>query len=149
MALLVCLMLTLGRFGNVIAEIGAVNGNSVGKYLIRRADDVLTPAGYQAASATSHSNSSYAGIVNLPTTYGTMLIRFILLQNSTVDLDTVHGYQNASFLTNVTRASSIPPSPNLTSLAPNGTLSGIDTPAKLLNLSSKLIPFDQPENYTD
>lgn len=142
-------MLIQSRYGNIIAEIGAVNGNTAGKYLIRRVDDVLAPAGYQATNTTSRSNSTYAGIVNLPTTYGTMLVRFILLQNSIAELDLVHRIQDASSLTNITRASSRVLSPNLTSLAPNGTLSGIDSPAKLLNLSSRLIPFNQPENYTD
>lgn len=82
-----------------------------------------------------------------------MLIRFLLFQNTTADLNAIHAYQNASSLTNVTRANinndtsvSAPP---LTSLAPNGTFSGIDTPAKLFNLSAALVPFNQPENYTD
>ena len=77
-----------------------------------------------------------------------MLIRYILLQNSTSELNTVHAYQNASSLTNTTRATSYL-TPELTSLAPNGTFSGIDTPAKLLNLSAALAAYNQPENYTD
>ena len=77
-----------------------------------------------------------------------MLIRYILLQNSTSELNIVYAYQNASSLTNTTRAISYP-TPELASLAPNGTFSGIDTPAKLFNLSAALAPYNQPENYTD
>lgn len=80
-----------------------------------------------------------------------MLIRFLLPANTTADLNTIHAYQNASSLTNITRpnnnsTASLPP---LISLAPNGTFSGINTPAKLFNLSAAFIPFNQPENYTD
>lgn len=135
-------------YGNVIAEIGVVNGNTAGKYLIRRAEDALVPAGYQAANSSTPINTSYAGFVNLPTTYGTMLIRFLLLANTTTELIRIQTYQNASSLTNVTRQSGTK-SPTLLSLAPNGTYSGIDTPEKLLNLSAKLVSFNQPENYTD
>lgn len=79
-----------------------------------------------------------------------MLIRFLLVSNTTTDLNAIHTYQNASSLSNVTRAvqSSIV-APRLTSLAPNGTFSGIDSPAKLFNLSAKLLPFNEQENYTD
>lgn len=76
----------MNSFGNIIAEIGAVNKNKPGNYLIRRADDVVGPSGLQNASDLStatnaqnrpHNASAYAGIVNLPTTHGTMLIRLV------------------------------------------------------------------------
>lgn len=79
-----------------------------------------------------------------------MLIRFLLVSNTTTDLNAIHTYQNASSLSNVARAvNSSTLAPPLTSLAPNGTFSGINTPAKLFNLSAQLVPFNQPENYTD
>lgn len=143
-------MSDMGSFGNIIAEIGSVNGNLPGKYLIRRADDEFTAPGYTPRNASTPSNSTYQGTVNLPTTYGTMLIRFLLAANTTSNLNTIHTYQNASSLSNVTRAvnSSIT-APPLISLAPNGTFSGINTPAKLFNLSAAIVPYNQPENYTD
>lgn len=137
----------LSSYGNIIAEIGDVNNNTAGRYLIRRADDALIPAGYQS-SAYTVSSANYTDVVNLPTTYGTMLVRFLLSANTTAELNQIHTYQNASSLTNVTRQAGTT-SPPLTSLAPNGTYSGIDTPAKLLNLSASLVSFNQLENYTD
>jgi hypothetical protein len=138
-------------FGNVIANIGSVNGNPPGKYLIRRADDEFVAPGYTPRNANTTSNSTYQGTVNLPTAYGTMLIRFLLPANTTSDLNTIHIYQNASSLTNVTRAANgnFSAAPPLTSLVPNGTFLGIDTPAKLFNLSAALIPYNPPESYTD
>lgn len=131
------------RFGNIIAEIGNVNKNKPGKYLIRRADDVLENVGFQLPG---NNTEEYEGIVNLPTTHGTMLIRLFVLQNTTADLNIIHTYQNQSSLTTLNRTSSRAPSPsgNLTSLAPNNTLLGIDTPAKLFNLTAKLAPYNQP-----
>lgn len=138
-------------FGNIIAEIGSVNGNQPGKYLIRRADDYEVAPGYVSSNTTQSLNSTYRGVVNLPTSYGTMLIRYLLFSNTTADLDKIHAYQNASSLTNITRAAGAAnfTTPTLISLAPNGTFSGIDSPDKLLNLSAKLVPYNQPENYTD
>ncbi|KAE9963318.1 hypothetical protein BLS_009419 [Venturia inaequalis] len=143
-------------FGNIIAEIGAVNKNKPGNYLIRRADDVAGPSGLQNASDLStatnaqsrpHNASAYAGIVNLPTTHGTMLIRLLVLQNTTADLNIIHGYQNASTITPIQRNVTLAPSPagNISSLAPNGTLLGINSPEKLLTFASRFIEYNQPE----
>lgn len=89
--------------------------------------------------------------MNLPTTYGTILIRLFLKENTTADLDIIHRYQNASSLKevprNVTRAAS--PPGNLTSLAPNNSLLGIQTIDALLSFAAKITPYGQPENYTD
>ena len=139
------------RWGNIIAEIGAVNKNSPGKYLIRRADDVEVAPGYQAPNATSQNLTQYQGVVNLPTTYGTMLIRYLVLQNTTADLNIIQGYQNASRLTPVNRTASAQntTSPNITSVAPNGTFLGIQTLAEQLSLAAKIVAFNQPENYSE
>lgn len=82
-----------------------------------------------------------------------MLIRILLLHNTTEDLNAVHGYQNASSLANVTRAASIQnntsPAPRLESLALNGSLLGISTPAHQLEFAARIIPYTQPEVYSE
>jgi hypothetical protein len=127
--------------------------------LIRRAQDVLSPIGLQNATDYStqvgtHAPSNgtlYAGIVNLPTTYATLLIRLLVLQNTTADLNIIQKYQNASSLTPINRTTTLAPSPpgNLSSLAPNGSLLGINTPEKLLTFASKFVLYNQPELYSE
>lgn len=141
-------------FGNNQAEIGVVNGNPPGDYLIRRADDVFAAPGYD--NDTRHFNSSlYKGVVNLPGSYGTMLIRLLLLANTTADLNAVNTYQNATRLTPINRTAPYPvqpyttPAPPLTSLALNGSLLGIQTPAQQLEFAARLIPYNQPEVYSE
>ncbi|KAF3008396.1 hypothetical protein E8E13_000789 [Curvularia kusanoi] len=123
---------------------------------IGRADDVNgRPGFYNATSIVQSSIDSlqdatkYAGIVNLPTTYGTILIRFLVLQNTTADLNIIRKYQDASSLTEVPRKASYAPSPpnnaSLASLAPNASLLGIDTPQKLLDFASRFVLYNQPE----
>ncbi|KAF2151051.1 hypothetical protein K461DRAFT_228195 [Myriangium duriaei CBS 260.36] len=138
-------------YGNNIAEIGNLNNNAPGKYLIRRADDVLAEPGVKLARDYADVASPYQGYVNLPTTHGTLLIRLFVKENTTEDLNTLHTYQNASLLEEVPRPISRAASPagNLTSLAPDGSLLGISTIEKLLNFTAKIAQYNQPENYTD
>ncbi|KAL6712671.1 hypothetical protein ACN47E_000548 [Coniothyrium glycines] len=146
----------LDPYGNVIAEIGIVNNNTAGDYLIRRADDVASAPGYyntsslvQIALPDLQAASKYAGVINLPTTHATILIRLLVLQNTTADLNIIQKYQNASSLTEIPRTNSYAPSPpansSLSSLAPNGSLLGIDTPAKVLDFASRFVLYNQPE----
>ena len=100
-----------------------MNNNQPGKYLIRRADDTFVPAGFENGSVDTKTTnpSTYQGIVNLPTTYGTMLIRLLVRHNTTEELNTLHTYQNASHLAPVHRkAVNAPATPKLTSQASNG-----------------------------
>ena len=47
------------RFGDEIANIGLVNKNKPGKYLIRRADDIFAAKRYQSTkSSTGNTNSN-------------------------------------------------------------------------------------------
>lgn len=135
-------LLTLSSFGNDIADLGSVNGNGPGDYLIRRAEDVYAPTGVYNTSL----DSPYAAVVNFPTTYGTMLIRFFVASNTTDEVHQLNAYQNASSIRPVRRKQTIGavPTAPISSYAPNNTLLGIDTPAKLLTLAAKLIPFNQP-----
>ena len=89
-------------FGNTIATIGIVNNDTSGDYLIRRADDVNGKPGFfndssivQSSIDSLQDTTKYAGVVNLPTTYGTILIRYLVLQNTTSDLNIIQKYQNA------------------------------------------------------
>ncbi|THW06225.1 hypothetical protein D6D24_10008, partial [Aureobasidium pullulans] len=153
-------------FGNVIAAIGNLNNYTGGQYLIRRSDDVLIQPGVQASGNPPHkkylqherhhgssgsNETAYKAIVNLPTTHGTLLIRLFVKENTTEDLNQLHTYQNASFLTSIPRniSAALSPSGNITSLAPNGSLLGLDTPEKLFDFAAKFVPYNQPENYTD
>jgi hypothetical protein len=135
----------------VIAELGNLNQILPGQYLIRRADDVLAEPGVVLAKDGGDVVSPYQGYVNLPTTHGTMLIRLFVKQNTTADLDILHGYQDASSLVeiprSITRAAS--PTGNITSLGPNGSLLGISTLEKLLQFAASFTQYNQPENYTD
>lgn len=81
-----------------------------------------------------------------------MLIRLLLLSNTTSDLNIVHTYQNASNLTPINRTT---PSwvtgqaPSLNSTSLNGSFLGIDSPTKQFTFAAKLVQYNQPENYTD
>ncbi|KAF4548366.1 Hypothetical protein D9617_29g007440 [Elsinoe fawcettii] len=138
-------------YGNNIAELGNLNRNAPGKYLIRRSDDVYVEPGVQLARDNANVVSPYQGYVNLPTTHGTMLIRLFVKQNTTEDLAILQRYQNASLLEEVPRSITRAQTPigNLSSLAPNGSLLGIDSSEKLFNFAARITPYNQPENLTD
>ena len=139
-------------YGNDLAEIGSVNGNKPGLYLIRRADDVFAQPGFvNTTSNCTVINKKYEGIVNVPTTFGTMLIRLLLLHNTTEDLNAVHTIQNASHLRPIPRtlaALSANPAVSLHSLAPAGGFLGIDGPEKQLSFAAKLVALNQPGVYS-
>nr|POE48813.1 hypothetical protein CFP56_38910 [Quercus suber] len=144
----------LDAYGNVIAEIGAVNGNKAGKYLIRRSDDTFTAPGYVSHNTTSpQTNGTYRGAINVPTTYGTMLIRLLVAHNTTQDLNILHTYQNASSLIQIKRQQSVGEhsyAPSLLSTAFSyNTLLGIATPAKQFEFAARVIPYNQPQNYSE
>jgi hypothetical protein len=75
----------LTRYGNNFANIGSVSPFTHGIYLLRYSPS--TPG------ISSSSNTSYAGIINVPTPYGQSIIR-IVTDNSTSDLAAVHALQN-------------------------------------------------------
>ncbi|QIX02319.1 hypothetical protein AMS68_007836 [Peltaster fructicola] len=145
-------------FGQVVAEIGVVNGNKPGKYLIRRADDVHALPGYENGTHRSEhafggehrwrswshgQHAEYQGIVNLPGSYATMLIRLLLISNTTSDLTAVHKIQNATSLATVRRAE-VSVAPVLTSTALNGSFLGISSPARQFEFAARLVPYSQP-----
>lgn len=88
----------------------------------------------------------------MPGSYATMLIRLLLIQNTTENLDAVHKYQNESSLTLVDRPvadQEFGPTPSLESLALNGSLLGIQTPEQQLEFAARLLPFNPPQVLTE
>ena len=139
-------------FGNCQAEIGVVNGDQAGQYLIRRASDAFVAPGY--SNDTHYFNSSaYRGVVNLPGSYATMLLRILLLHNTTEDLNVVHRYQNVSILTQINRSAPLQQitnaAPPLQSLSLNGSFLGINSPAQQLEFAARIFPYSLPEIYSD
>lgn len=136
-------------FSNQLVNIGVVDGNKAGNYLIRRAEDVYAAPGYEDTSATCNATHGYQGIVNLPGSYGTMLIRLEVVQNTTSDLERLHIYQNASSLVAKIRTTTIQVAPSLKSVALNGSFLGIESPAQQLELAARIVQYNQPVVYSD
>jgi hypothetical protein len=139
-------------FGNIIAEIGAVNNSTGGDYLIRRADDVHAAPGYEPSPKVSNSGEEYQGIVNMPSTYGTILARLLVLHNTTEDASILQGYQNATRLTPILRSKALKaanPAPDMKDLALNGSFLGINTLAQQLEFAAKIVPYAQAVPHSD
>lgn len=74
-----------------------------------------------------------------------MLIRILVLTNTTEDLNIIHGYQRDYNISSTPRTLSQPKSlqaPKLTLDLLNGTLS---SPSQLLSLLARIAPYNQPE----
>jgi hypothetical protein len=134
-------------FGNTIVTIGTVNNDT----LIRRVDDINAQPGFYNDSALVRSS-----IVNLQTTYGTIFIRYPVLQNTTSYLNIIQRYQNASSLTKIPRQASYVPSPPIpaqqritSESCPTGSLLGINTPSKLLDFLSRFVMYYRPEQASE
>lgn len=140
----------LDPYGNDFADISIVNGSPAGGYLIRRADDAGASPGLEITTATSQCIPKYAGIVNYPTTYGTVVGRILVLQNTTADLDIVHSYQSGVKIRTTPRTltSQLPQAPPLTKALVD--TSNITTPAlKALTLLARIGQYNQPEVAAD
>lgn len=115
-----------------------MTNNKPGKYLIRRADDVAATIGLQPAASTQ-----YQGVVNYPTTYGTILIRILVKQNTTDDLNIVHGYQSQYSITPIQRSTG-DCAPTVSNILNNATIS-VNDPLTILNVLAKIASYNQPE----
>lgn len=140
-----------------IVELGTVNQSPPGEYLLRRTIDVEPQLGLLNSSRTGNvtdygRNTTYKGIVNIPSSYATMLVRFAVIDNSTADIDEIHALQDATTLRNVSRSvvtqNDTRPAPPLASLAPNGTFLGVSGPERQLSFAASLIPYVQPPIYS-
>ena len=137
------------RFGNNFANISPVNYSQPGVYLVRRADDALAQPGIEFPNPASYSK--YQGIVNSPTTYGTLLIRLLLKYNTTENLNIVHQIQNQTKLVPVPRAIQQPytlAAPRFTGSLINDSLTGTP-PEQLLQLLSRIAVYNQPARLSE
>jgi hypothetical protein len=137
-------------YGNNFASASIIAKSPPGDYLIRRASDSLQQPGITYTSTSVNCIPRYVGIVDYPTTYGTLLVRILVEANTTADLNKVHKYQNAIKLVTTPRTISQPytlPAPALTSalLSSNATTSF----AKLLDLLARFAPTNPPIVLSD
>ena len=121
-----------------------VNRNSGGDYLIRRVDDVFAAPEYQ-----NSTSDEYQEMVNLLTTYAGMLVRLAVRQDTTEEINTLNRYQNASILKPIERETTRVHGPGLQSTALGGELLGIESPAQQLEFAARLLPYNQPDVYTE
>lgn len=138
-------------YGNNFAEISSVNGLPSGDYLIRRADDAYTQPGLTPSANTVNCISSYKGIINYPTTHGTLLGRILVRANTTADLDAVHDYQRGVSISTTPRTFSNPNLPQAPKLTPAllDTSNISDPNQKALELTARLGLYNQPEIASD
>jgi len=137
-------------YGNNFADISIIANSPPGDYLIRRASDSLQQPGITYTATTANCIPRYKGVVDYPTTYGTLLVRILVRGNSTAELATVHKYQAGIGLTAVPRTTTQPytlPAPVLTPslLQSNAT----SAPAQLLDLLARFASFNGPEILSD
>ena len=145
--------LTTTRYGNNFAQLSLTNNSLPGKYLLRRSDDAGVAPGLQLTPSTPEALSAYQGVVNFPTTYGTSLIRLLLKQNTTANLDVVHRIQNETSLVTIPRqfsqqGSLLPAAPAFTSALINGSLTGSSVQQRL-QLLARVAAYNQPETLAD
>ncbi|KAI9892436.1 MAG: hypothetical protein M1814_001393 [Vezdaea aestivalis] len=132
-------------FGNNYANISPVNGSRSGVYLVRRSDDAAVAPGLQTTVPANYSK--YQGIVNAPTTYGTILIRLLLKYNTTENINSVRRIQNATRLVPVPRTIQQPETLKVSEFNGaliNNSLTGTP-PEQLLQLLSRIASSNQPE----
>jgi len=130
------------RFGTNFANIVVVTHAPPGKYLIRRALDARTKAGLTITNSTT----SYVGIVDFPTSYGSLVARILLRGNSSEEAFRSQSYRDQIKLTSIPRTSrrcDSTPTPAL-----NADLITTDanesTPRQVLSLLARLAPFNSP-----
>jgi hypothetical protein len=128
----------------------SINENSPpGDYLIRRADDALVQPGIEYI--TQAKSSAYKGVVSYATTYGIMLGRILVRQNTTEDIATIGNYEDQTFLRTIPRNLSQP----FATQAPRLSRSLIDTSnatdrvTGYLELLAKIGQFNQPDIISD
>lgn len=138
-------------YGNQFAELSSVNGAPAGQYLVRRADDAGAMPGTQLTPASSSCISMYKGIINFPTTHGTLLSRILVRENTTSDLDAVKSYQKGTGVTAVARSltnANLPQAPMLTpDLLDTSSIS--DPNEKALTLLARMGAYNQPPVLSD
>ncbi|KAH4038130.1 hypothetical protein HBI81_199000 [Parastagonospora nodorum] len=136
-------------YGNNFAGMSINEDSPPGDYLIRRADDALVQPGIEYT--TPDQLSAYKGVVSYATTYGIMLGRILVRQNTTEDIATIRDYQDQTILKTIPRNLSQP----YAAQAPRLSRELIDTSnatnrvTGYLNLLAKIGQFNQPDVLSD
>ncbi|KAI4659432.1 uncharacterized protein J4E78_005860 [Alternaria triticimaculans] len=136
-------------YGNNFAGLSINENSPPGDYLIRRADDALVQPGIEYTTPTE--SSRYEGVISYATTYGIMLGRILVRQNTTEDIATIRSYQDQTFLKTTLRNISQP----FTAQAPRLSRDLIDTSnatdrvTGYLELLAKIGQFNQPDVISD
>ena len=137
------------RYGNNVANIGALQDYSAGVYLVHY--DANSAPGVHA----TNDSSLYRALVNVPTPYALSMIRIALShQNNDTDLDIVHSMQdqfNITLLPSRTGTSPSAPALNLSmfsdpAVAPNAYES---LEEGILRLGAKLTQYNTTEEPSD
>ncbi|KAB2099642.1 hypothetical protein AG0111_0g12224 [Alternaria gaisen] len=136
-------------YGSNFAWMSINEDSPPGHYLIRRADDVLVQPGIEYPNPSE--SSGYKGIISYAATYGIMLGRILVRQNTTEDIATIHNYEDQTFLKTVPRTLSQPSiaqAPRLTRDLID-TSNATDRVTGYLELLAKIGQFNQPEVLAD
>jgi hypothetical protein len=91
------LMTYYDPYGNVLASIGSGYTDEAGQYRLRLRTQ-------ETQVGLDNTTSEYAGFINSPSVYGTILMRLVL--NST-NIDLLHTYQNATTSENTTSTTAV------------------------------------------
>lgn len=125
-------------FGDNFANTGTNLISRPGKYLLQGPANRSHPTG---AFARNGSNSDYVADIFSPTSYGILLIRWLV--NAT-NLDALHGYQDQTMLQPVNQ-SKTGNTPSLVSLGTN-RMNGGKPAEQVLQLLSKYAPYNPPQS---
>ncbi|KAI7187416.1 hypothetical protein KC363_g6049 [Hortaea werneckii] len=120
-------------YGNNFASIRAESGTSNGLYRINLRKNNENPG------IGTNDKGNYRGFILSPTTYGTLLVRWLL--NST-NLEDIHGYQDSTYLRNLTNSSAGKVSPYLVDLLE--TSNSVSPAENVLDLVAAFAAIDEP-----
>lgn len=134
------------RYGNVPANVGSVDSNSSGQYLLRRAMDCGGEAGYQKAE----HGDGYKGYINSPTTLGSLLVRTLVKSNGS-DLTYVREVLEECKLLTILRqhTSRYAGAPLSNATFAGYQAAGTNTSLAIMELLSQLAAANSPVNTSD
>lgn len=138
-------------YGNNFATLSSISGAPFGTYLLRRADDTHAQPGLEISATTASCIPKYKGVISFPTTYGSLVSRILVRENTTQDLDTVHDYQSGVSIASVPRTMTDYQLPQAPMLTPQllDTSNIADPNQKALELTARMGLYNQPEVGSD
>ncbi|GAB1738740.1 hypothetical protein NU219Hw_g3535t1 [Hortaea werneckii] len=125
-------------YGNNFASIRAGSGNSSGLYRITLRKNNET------SGVDTRNKGDYQASILSPTTYGSLIVRWLL--NST-NLNDIHGYQNSTYLGNLTNSLTGESSTYLLDLPKSN--SSVSPAENVLDLVATFAAIDQPFVISD